>query len=114
MKILFSLKLARKDLVLDHQIGKTSSKPLICTGEVSHHTRLNLLEQQYASRTWTTGLRPPILGVRRSKQDTAQELVLQPPSIGTTKMPPTGHAHNNKRSYEYALFSLHNDQFLVW
>jgi len=51
MKILFSLKLARKDLVLDHQIGKTSSKHLICTGEVSHHTTLNLLEQQYSSRT---------------------------------------------------------------
>jgi len=49
--MLVSLKLASKDLVLDHQIDKTGTKPLICTGEVSHHTTLNHLEQQYASRT---------------------------------------------------------------
>ena len=41
-------------------LGKTSTKPIICTGEVSHRTTLNLLEQQYASRTRTTGLRPLI------------------------------------------------------
>jgi len=30
--MLVSLKLASKDLVLDHQIDKTGTKPLICTG----------------------------------------------------------------------------------
>jgi len=40
------------------------------------------------------------LGVRRSKQDAAQEVVLQPPSTGTTKMPPACHACNNKSSYK--------------
>jgi len=47
----FKAIIASKDLVLDHQIGQTSGKHLICTREVSHHPTLNLLEQQYASRT---------------------------------------------------------------
>ena len=34
-----SLKLASKELLLNHQIGKTSSKPLICTG--GFHTILH-------------------------------------------------------------------------
>ena len=38
-------------LMVNVDLGKTSTKPLICTREVSHRTTLNLLEQQYTSRT---------------------------------------------------------------
>ena len=53
-EIFISLKtllVASEDLDLGHQIDKTDTKSLSCTGEVSHQTTLNLLEQQYASRT---------------------------------------------------------------